>query len=83
MNVNVYETCEFIGTVFILKTTHRIGNCNKRLLTLLCVSVFQSERRCRTRHVQRAFPNKRFYPLIYVYVSEAGSVLTNIQESFW
>jgi len=58
MNVNVYEECEFIGTLFIFKTTHRIGNCNKRLLTLFCVSVCQSERRPRTRYVQRAFPNK-------------------------
>jgi len=44
MKVSVSEACEFIGTLFNFKITHRIGNCDKWLLTLLCVSVCLSVR---------------------------------------
>jgi hypothetical protein len=39
MKVGVSLACEFIETFFIFEGTHRIGNCDKRLLPLLRPSV--------------------------------------------
>jgi hypothetical protein len=83
MKLSVSLACEFMETLFIFETTHRIGNCNRRLLPSLCLSVYRSERRRRTRYVLRAFPNTRCYPLIYACVSQFGSGLTYIlQDTF-